>query len=366
MSSYATPRPVPVNTSWPFRVVSMFGRPRMTTGSTSPLARATWTPGTRWRASATELSGSLPMSWATMESTNSGLFSFISCAVIKLARTPDTVTASRTTGVCKAADSGAFASAAAGWVLVVVGVVAACGAREGAVPSSRDSKADVRSADVPPANGRRERRGLECAVVVMGGKWRRGWCMGIGPIYAISPRGTFMNRIRSPRDEDEWRRGSRHAWRDGDRAPGRGVQERPRKGSLDIGGGRAAAIPSAARSPFPRGPVAIRGTGNVDKEQQPHRLRIRLIRHNSYGLLLAPFLVADREGRHHDAPFPGIVRVPGNIGSEASAAGLDRDQGHGPASLVPKREIDIYDPLARLRGYPDARAFPYQSLGRRR
>src|ERR1035438_1158352 len=98
----------------------------------------------------------------------------------------------------------------------------------------------------------------------------------------ISPRGTFMNRIRSPRDEDEWRRGSRHAWRDGDRAPGRGVQERPRKGSLDIGGGRAAAIPSAARSPFPRGPVAIRGTGNVDKEQQPHRLRIRLIRHNSY------------------------------------------------------------------------------------
>ena len=68
-------RLTPVNTLRPFQVVVLSGRPRMAMPSASPPPRlVTCTPVTRCRASMTLLSGSLPMSSATIDSMHLGGF----------------------------------------------------------------------------------------------------------------------------------------------------------------------------------------------------------------------------------------------------------------------------------------------------
>ena len=81
----------------------------------SPAERDTCTPATRCRASPTVLSGSLPMSCATMESTKPLAFSLISCALIKLLRTSETTNVSSFTvsSPAGAGDAGAAAGAGA-------------------------------------------------------------------------------------------------------------------------------------------------------------------------------------------------------------------------------------------------------------
>jgi hypothetical protein len=62
-------RPFAVNRLRPFQVVTASGRPRIEMPSASPPPRfVIWIPGTRCSASMTLLSGSLPMSSATMDS----------------------------------------------------------------------------------------------------------------------------------------------------------------------------------------------------------------------------------------------------------------------------------------------------------
>ncbi len=101
MSCSASARPTPVNTLRPFQVVVMSDNPRMKMPGLGPSLLASppprfviCTPVTRCSASMTLLSGSLPMSSATMDSmtwTDSRLFSR---PCVRLWRTPVTMTVS--------------------------------------------------------------------------------------------------------------------------------------------------------------------------------------------------------------------------------------------------------------------------------
>jgi hypothetical protein len=78
-------RPPELKISRPLSVVTALGRPRITTVVVSPWNPwATCTPVTRCSASATLLSGSLPMSSATTESTIMAESCLIACALRKL------------------------------------------------------------------------------------------------------------------------------------------------------------------------------------------------------------------------------------------------------------------------------------------
>ncbi|MNK90814.1 hypothetical protein D3C87_1108810 [compost metagenome] len=85
-------RPTEVNISRPLSRVTTPGRPRMMTVPASPPSRRICTPVTRPRISATFLSGNLPISSATMESTTWSLFFLIVCALCAALRTPVTAT----------------------------------------------------------------------------------------------------------------------------------------------------------------------------------------------------------------------------------------------------------------------------------
>src|ERR1700754_3466763 len=99
-------RPPELNNSRPLSVVTALGRPRITTEVVSPWKPwATCTPVTRCRASATLLSGSLPMSSATMESTTIFAFCLIDCAPCRLSRNGVTVTPVRFTALVLASAS---------------------------------------------------------------------------------------------------------------------------------------------------------------------------------------------------------------------------------------------------------------------
>ena len=95
MSWSATCVPDAVKILRPFQVVSTSGRPRMDKVPTSPPARlVTWIPVTRCSASTTLLSGSLPMSSATTDSTTWSLVRLIARLLISEALTPVTTTVS--------------------------------------------------------------------------------------------------------------------------------------------------------------------------------------------------------------------------------------------------------------------------------
>jgi hypothetical protein len=93
MSWSATCVPDAVKMVRPFQVVWTSGRPRMDKVPTSPPARlVTWMPVTRCSASTTLLSGSLPMSSATTDSTTWSLVRLIARLLISDALTPVTTT----------------------------------------------------------------------------------------------------------------------------------------------------------------------------------------------------------------------------------------------------------------------------------
>ena len=100
----AKARPTPLFISRPLSVVTTFGNPRITTEVVSPWKPcATCTPVMRCIASATLLSGSLPMSSATIESTTTRASCFSDCALCRLLRSGVTVTPERLVAVCSAA-----------------------------------------------------------------------------------------------------------------------------------------------------------------------------------------------------------------------------------------------------------------------
>ena len=115
-SANSMSRPTVVKTLRPSSVVMTFGRPRTSTWPTSPPARATCTPVTRCRAAATLLSGSLPMSSATIESLISLCACLVEMALSTLLRTPRTCTASSVEVGCAVAGcAAAVPSGAASW-----------------------------------------------------------------------------------------------------------------------------------------------------------------------------------------------------------------------------------------------------------
>ena len=92
-------RPAAVKISRPFSRVAMPPRPRTITCPASPDSRIICTPVTRPRISATFLSGNLPISSATMESTTWSEFFLMVCALSADLRAPVTVTVSSTVPV---------------------------------------------------------------------------------------------------------------------------------------------------------------------------------------------------------------------------------------------------------------------------
>ena len=118
MSARYRLRPTDVNISRPLSKVTTPGKPRMMTPPASPPSRRTCTPVTRPRISATFLSGNLPISSATMESTTWSLFFLIVCALCAARRTPVTATTFMpVVSACASAGACAATSAAAGCVL---------------------------------------------------------------------------------------------------------------------------------------------------------------------------------------------------------------------------------------------------------
>jgi len=81
-----------VNISRPLSIVAMPGRPRISTVFASPASRRTWMPDTRAMVSATFVSGNLPMSSATIESTMLSASCLIFWALCAARRTPVTTT----------------------------------------------------------------------------------------------------------------------------------------------------------------------------------------------------------------------------------------------------------------------------------
>jgi hypothetical protein len=80
----------------------------------SPLARETWTPVTRCSASETVLSGSLPISSATIESVTATAFSLSDCADRRLLRMPVTT-------IVSSDESSAVVVPDAGWSCAAAG-----------------------------------------------------------------------------------------------------------------------------------------------------------------------------------------------------------------------------------------------------
>ncbi len=95
MSCSANEVPAAVKMLRPFSVVSGSVRPRIVIVAASPPARSViWMPVTRWSASTTLLSGSLPTSSATIESTIWTLSLRLLMAPTIEARTPVTTISS--------------------------------------------------------------------------------------------------------------------------------------------------------------------------------------------------------------------------------------------------------------------------------
>ncbi|MNM29129.1 hypothetical protein D3C81_396610 [compost metagenome] len=135
MSARYRLRPTEVNISRPLSRVTTPGKPRMMTPPASPPSRRTCTPVTRPRISATFLSGNLPISSATMESTTWSLFFLIVCALCAARRTP--VTATTAMPDVSAGASAATSGAAACVLSKVAGSTAgACCAQTDALLSS--------------------------------------------------------------------------------------------------------------------------------------------------------------------------------------------------------------------------------------
>jgi hypothetical protein len=115
------PRPTPVKISRPSSVVRMSLMPRISGLTISLLSPTnTCTPGTRCSAAAVVLSGNLPMSSATIESTTWSAFCLICAAASRLARRPTTTTSSTSPD----------------WTLVAPGCCCACAAASCVEPSS--------------------------------------------------------------------------------------------------------------------------------------------------------------------------------------------------------------------------------------
>ena len=149
-------RPTPLKSSRPLSVVTTLGRPRIPTEFVSPWKPcATCTPVMRCMASATLLSGSLPMSSATIESTTMRASCLIDCALCRLPRSGVTVTPERLVTACSAAlrffsrsaavVAGAVADAAAESCAVSCagGGVLVAGAGDGVAAYAGDSAAAI-------------------------------------------------------------------------------------------------------------------------------------------------------------------------------------------------------------------------------
>ena len=137
MSARYRLRPTEVNISRPLSKVTTPGKPRMMTEPASPPSRRICTPVTRPRISATFLSGNLPISSATMESTTWSLFFLIVCALCAALRTPVTATTAMPalSAVASCAAAAGAASAASATSAAGVSTAGACCAQTEALLS---------------------------------------------------------------------------------------------------------------------------------------------------------------------------------------------------------------------------------------